>query len=265
MRKLLLLFAVAGLFCAACERNIAPNELEITLRGGSRAGIGDKIDGYYRLYWSPTDRVMCNGEISGEAIISSKRTNQATFVFSQDVVGPFSVVYPAVEDAVAKSQDCYPVQFLAEQHYTEGTFDSSAAPMYQYTSKRSMVLNHLTGTLRLAIRGNAILEKIVLTSESKPIAGIFDVNCQTGEVIAQEGRISNQVEVLFDEPLQLKTNAATPIFFTLPAGNLGAIDIKIYATDGSVKKGTIHCDSSKPLRAGIVREIEEFEFNGASA
>lgn len=261
MRKFLFLFAVAGLFCAACDSSVETNELNISLGGGTRVGIGDKVNGYYQMYWSPEDRVMCNGEISGEAIISDKRSSLATFTFSEMVVGPFDVVYPAVEGFAPKTPGCYPVRFLAEQHYTEGTFDSAAAPMYKRSSKKSMTLNNLTGTVRLAVKGDVTLSQIVLTTAETPISGIFDVNCKTGKRTLNDGGATpNVVTVVFDEGLKLKSDSATPIFFTLPAGTLGNVDVQIVAENGQKMRFYIDCGSDKPIHAGVVREVKEFEF-----
>ena len=260
MKKVLLVLAIMGFFCTACEPALSENTLQLSLGGGgTKVGLGDKIQGYYRLYWEPTDKVLCNGEVSGEALIG-KRTSVAEFQFENLPQAPYSIVFPVVEGVQAKTTNCYPVEFLATQHYTEDTFESKAAPMYCYTSKQASTLSHLTGTVRFLIKGDVTISNIVLTSDSKPISGIFDLNCKTGEVIAQDGNTSYQAEVVFDNGFTLSPSKSTPIYFTLPAGDIGKIDVLINATNGEKMNFFITCDSTKPIRAGIVREVNEFEF-----
>lgn len=264
MKKLLLLLVAAGALCTACERYVETNEITLslsgeTLSGGTRVGIGDKVNGYYQLYWSLSDKVMCNGEISNSIIISENRSNLAKFFFAETITGPFDVVCPAIEGVASKTPGCYPVRFLAEQHYTEGTFDSAAVPMCRHSSNSSIILKQLTGTMRLPVLGDVTIQDIEITATDKLIAGIFDVNCKTGELtLNDEG--SYKVNILFDEPLQLNTTTATPIYFTLPAGVLGRLSVKMTAANGQIMRFGITCDSEKPVRAGIVREIKEFAF-----
>ncbi len=276
MKKFLLVLAAAGLFCTACENNTSDATLTLKLGGGpkpssvspaesgTRVGIGDKVNGYYQLYWTPGDKVLCNGIVSHNAIIDAKRTSVAGFNFENTPSAPYSIVFPAVEGVASKGANCYPVRFLATQKYTEGTFDRDAAVMYRYTTKRSATLNHLTGTIRMPISGEVTISNIVITSSSKPISGIFDLNCETGELTAHEGKVSNQIEIDFEEGLQLKADKATPIYFTVPIGVYGNLDIVITTTDNQEMNFFITCDESKPIRAGIVRQLSDIQFRNTS-
>lgn len=276
MKKSLLVLAAAAFFCTACEDNTSNATLTLTLVGGpnpssvnavegeTRVGIGDKVNGYYQLYWTPGDKVLCNGEISHDAIISNKRAAVAGFNFANTPSAPYSIVFPVVEGVASKGANCYPVRFLSTQKYTEGTFNRDAAVMYCYTSKRSSTLKHLTGTIQMPITGEVTISNIVITSPSKPISGIFDLNCETGELTAHEGKVSNQIEIDFEEGLQLKADKATPIYFTVPVGVYGKLDVVINTTDNQVMNIFITCDESKPIKAGIVREFTEFPFQNTS-
>lgn len=276
MKKYLLVLAAAALFCTACEDNTSNATLTLALGGGpnpssvntvegeTRVGIGDKVNGYYQLYWTPGDKVLCNGEISHDAIISNKRAAVAGFNFANTPSAPYSIIFPAVEGVTSKGANCYPVRFLAEQKYTEGTFDRDAAVMYRYTSKRSSTLKHLTGTIRMPISGEVTISNIVITSSSKPISGIFDLNCETGELTAHEGSVSNQTEIVFENGLQLKADKATPIYFTIPVGVYGKLDVVINTTDNQVMNFFITCDESKPIKAGIVRQLGDIQFRNTS-
>ena len=218
----------------------------------SRTQLGERdADGKYPLYWSAGDQIAINGVAS--APLAEGGNAAATFSFGEVLTAPYNIVYPASEGANV-------VNFLAEQPYTVGTFAPKAAPMYGYSEgvpTEGIQLNHLTGVLRLAVKGNGeALTSVVFTSELGKIAGPFTVDCTNGALTAQEGA-SNTVTVTFAEPLVLGAEA-TPIYAAVPAGNYGTFAITLHtATD----KMTVKFNSAtKPVAVGMVREFKEFTY-----
>ena len=215
----------------------------------SRTQLGERnADGKYPLYWSAGDQIAINGVPS--AALAEGGNTAATFSFGEVLTTPYNIVYPASEGGV--------VNFLAEQPYTVGTFAPKAAPMYGYATEANEVqLNHLTGVLRLAVKGNGeAITSVVFTSDLGKIAGPFTVDCTNGALTAQEGA-SNTVTVTFAEPLVLGAEA-TPIYAAVPAGNYGNFAITLHtATD----KMTVKFNSTtKPIAVGMVREFKEFTY-----
>ena len=264
MKKFTKIFmaVVAGMFAFSCVTDATEDlGIEVGKGGGktqitvsleeSRTQLGERDDdGKYPLSWSAGDQIAINGEVS--TTLAEGGNAAATFSFGEVLATPYNIVYPASEGANV-------VNFLAEQPYTVGTFAPKAAPMYGYaaTAGNAIELKHLTGVLRLAVKGNGeALTSVVFTSELGKIAGPFTVDCTNGALTAQEGA-SNTVTVTFAEPLVLGAEA-TPIYAAVPAGNYGTFAITLHtATD----KMTVKFNSAtKPVAVGMVREFKEFTY-----
>ena len=263
MKKFTKIFmaVVAGMFAFSCVTDATEDlGIEVGKGGGktqitvsleeSKTQLGERnAEGKYPLYWSAGDQIAINGEVS--APLAEGGNAAATFSFEEVLTAPYSVVYPASAGANV-------VNFLAEQPYTVGTFAPKAAPMYGYATEANEVqLNHLTGVLRLAVKGNGeAITSVVITSELGKIAGPFTVDCTNGTLTAQEGA-SNTVTVTLAEPLVLGAEA-TPIYAAVPAGNYGNFAITLHtATD----KMTVKFNSAtKPVAVGMVREFKEFTY-----
>ena len=226
----------------------------------SRTQIGDKIDGTYPLFWLPEDRIMCNGEVSDGTFVDEYSASIATFAFNRTTTPPYNLVYPAPTNGeVATKEGCYPIVFPAKQCYVKNTFDNGAAPMYGYTSETTTQLQHLSGVLLLTIKGDVTLSHMVISAENGYISGVFDLNCQTGEVTPQTGNVYNTIEYDFGKGLQLNESEATPLYITIPAGGYGNISFFIYSINGDEMMVKFN-SSTKPIRAGVVRQFAELSF-----
>ena len=240
------------------NNGVAQTEILLSLEK-SRTQLGEKADEVYPLYWSEGDKIAVNGVASNEVATEAVGTAVAKFVVDGLVSHPYNIVYPApAEGVTAATEGCYPVVFPATQRYVAGNIDGNAAVMYGYAEEGAAALTHLTGVLRFDIKGNATIYSMTITSESGALAGTYDVNCATGELIAQEGSTFGSVTMSFDKGLTLSSEA-TPIYVTVPAGQYGMVEATFYASYGeqmSVKFDT----SNKPITAGKVREFAEFEY-----
>ena len=239
-------------------------ELTISMEEVTKTHLGDKTaEGLYPLYWSEGDAISVNGQASLALENVAEDSAAATFKFNNKLTSPFCVVYPAeaavvaeeaVEDETPAPTTVYPVNFLAEQPYTVGTFAPQAAPMYGYSENvENIQLNHLTGVIRLAIVGNGEkVTSIKVTAQNGKIAGAFTVDCQTGALTASEDAV-NSVTVTFAEPLTLGAEAQA-VYATVPVGKYGTFMITINTEAG--EKMTVKFDSeAKPINAGVVREF----------
>ena len=223
-------------------------ELTLSLEE-SRTQLGEKVDGIYPLYWSKGDKISVNGVESGEAIIN--QSNPASAVFAVQEAESYAVAYPAA----AAGQ----VLFAEKQnHIAEGnTFASGVSTMYGYGTDRSSIqLNHLTGVLKVGIKGEAKLAKVqISTIDRAPIAGAFDIDFTTGELEATTAS-KDVIEYSFGEGLQL-TSEAQYIYVAVPAGQYDELYITLYeqGNSGNIMYATVKAGDSKPLTAGNVREF----------
>ena len=199
---------VAGMLAFSCVTD-ATEDLGVKIEGqeggvyevaisleGTKTQLGEKVDGVYPLYWSEGDAIAINGANSLPLAGDAAGLADATFQFTKAVERPFCIVYPAptvatVEDEVVEAPaTIYPVTFAATQPYTVGTFAPGVAPMYGYAAalakgeeESAIQLNHLTGVLNLAVRGNGEkIKSIRVQSEKGAIAGpkfqeYFFANC----------------------------------------------------------------------------------------
>ena len=273
----------AGLFAFSCVTDTtedlgvkADGQGQTTLAVSleqSRTQLGEKADGIYPLYWSAGDAIAVNGQASNA--LTEDKGASTWFTFNSEVTAPFNVVYPAVEEApivvtegegdALVEKTLYPVAFHAVQEYVAGNIANGAAPMYGYATSESesgIQLNHLTGIIRLAVKGNGeVVKSLTVQSEKGAIAGSFYVDCQTGALTAKEGATSNTVTMSFGEGITLGEEA-TPIYVAVPAGSYGSFVITL-STDSN--KMTVKFNSDlKPVKVGSVREFAEFAYEANS-
>ena len=278
---------VAGMFAFSCVTDTT-EDLGVNIQGGekvtevtlsmeaARTHLGEKVDDQYPLYWSEGDAISVNGVASNPLEGVGAEAATALFKFAEGVTTPLCVVYPAAAVAAAEEVvegeeeetpapvTVYPVNFLATQPYTVGTFAPEAAPMYGYAATpaegeelKAVQMQHLTGVLRLAISGNG--EKvtgIAVRAQNGKIAGAFTVDCTNGTLTPVEA--SNTVNVTFDGGLVLGAEA-TPIYLTIPAGKYGTFVITV--TTEAHESMTLKFNSDvKPINAGTVREFTAFAY-----
>ena len=276
MKNLTRLFvAVAVLFTAfACTTDVT-EDLGVAVDGQStlcisleesRTELGEKVDELYPLKWSEGDQIAVNGLASAPLTAAEAGGAGAIFTFEGVLTRPLNIIYPASAEA-----GC--VTFLAEQVYKTGTFAPGAAPMYGYAAAVAegeeatpIQLGHLTGVLRFAVKGDVVLSKAVITSDSGDLAGTYAVDCATGALTAQEGLTSKQITLSFGDGLALGAEA-TPFYVTVPAGKYGAMQVRLTTTDGKNMVVKFSSYGDKAIKAGTVREFGEFTFveNSVSA
>ena len=273
---------VAGMFAFSCVTDTT-EDLGVKLEGqggvyevavsleATKTQLGEKVDGLYPLYWSEGDAIAINGVVSNP--LAAGGSANATFQFNKEVYRPYCVVYPASaavaveegEEVTPAPVTVYPVTFAATQPYTVGTFAPGVAPMYGYAAELAegeelapIQLNHLTGVLRLAVKGNGEkVTSVVVKTEKGYIAGPHTVDCATGALTALEGA-TNNVTATFADGLVLGAEA-TPVYVTVPAGSYGTFVITVNTENNG--KMTVKFDSdAKAINAGSVREFKEFAY-----
>ena len=228
----------------------------------TKVSLGNKgADGKYGAYWNEGDKISVNGYLSEEVVINTENPRSAKFeVKNPELVYPYEILYPASLSNM--------VEFKAVQNYVANSFEVGAAPMYGCVSNNSesIKLNHLSGVLRLSVKSandHTALSRMVIKAEEGYIAGAFSVDFATGKIAPSES-LSNTVEYLFGEGLELSSADAKSFFVTLPCGEFGICSADLYTTDGRVMRLRFRTSGAYAIQAGVVREFGAVTFkNGA--
>ena len=275
MKRFFKLFmAVAAVAAVGCTTDVT-EDLGVNLNEGpktltlslddTRTQLGEKADGVYPLTWAENDAISVNGSVSNALAADEAGATTATFTFGNGFgSAPYFVAYPATS---INNQ----VVFAAEQTHTSNTsFGNNAAVMYGYTTDlNSVKLNHLTGVLKIGIvsgtEGPAYIKEVrISTVDRKPIAGAFNAtyNAETEkmELTPAEGAtevITYKSESNAGIPVPAGTSTSENpayIHIAVPAGTYGELYVTLESADGVMYK-TITTDSTKPIKAGTVREF----------
>ncbi len=263
--KKLALFAVAILLLAGCQKNIIGDTsveagittLSVSLEE-SRTSLGSKVDDTYPTFWSEGDCIAVNGHKSDAVEIDSQNKALATFSIQAVLDYPYAITYPHTD---ATTADVPKVEFMAVQEYTEGSFANGSAPMYGYVAKSGdkIVLNHLAGVLRFAIRGEegveSVLKSLTITS-SKALSGEFAVDCQSGAITPTENS-KKSVVLNIAKGLTLSADRDSYLYIAVPHGVLGLCELTFTDTNGKVLKARWN---GSAVKVGVVREFKSIVF-----
>ena len=263
--NLLALLALPLLSLVGCQADVTADTpltagtttLSISLED-SRTALGAKEGEVYPTFWSEGDCIAVNGAKSNEVNIDPQNRTYATFSVGAVLDYPYFITYPYTASTTAKSPK---VTFLAEQSHKESSFAENSAPMCGYvaSSNENIVLKHLAGVLRFAIRDskglNTKLKKVTINS-SKALAGEFDVDCQNG-TITPTANISKTIVYTLPDNFALSVDEDRYIHIAVPCGTLGLCELIF--TDANGKKFYAQWNASD-VKAGIVREFKSITF-----
>ena len=256
MKHLAQLTLVVLAFCAYSCATDATEDLGIALGGSettinlsleqSRTELGTEANGIYPLYWSEGDKISVNGVESTEAAIDA--TNAANAAFNVVATAPYCIAYPAAPAGKVLFAE-------VQTHGGNGSFGAGVSTMYGYgESTLGVGLKHLTGVLKIGVKGSAVLKKAqISTIDRAPIAGPFDIDFQSGEVTAT-AESKQVIEYSFGEGAQLSDDA-TYLHVAVPAGQYDELYVTLYDAEGGIMYATVKADKQKPLVAGNVRNF----------
>lgn len=264
MKRYILLLATIALAVVGCKTDDEPTlpkdvELSVSL-AQTRTSLGDKgANSIYPLYWCEGDKIVVNGLLSEEVVVSEGDSSLAKFVVKDTPSYPFHITYPYSASTTA---DNAVVEFLAEQSYVDGTFASGSVPMCGYVeSGNNVTLSHLASILRFPVKAaeeGVVLKKLVVTSLSgAKIAGEFAVDCK-GASIAATDNASNVVTYSLPDNFTLSTTEERAFYIVLPAVEVGSCTIEFIEASGA--KLTAYWLPSAPLSKGVVREFKTIAY-----
>lgn len=260
------LFVAIVLLLLGCQTDVATEvisgesvtSLSIALPE-SRTALGEKSGDTYPVYWSDGDKIVVNGAVSAAAEIDAANPSRAEFSFGSPLNYPLKITYPYTSTTTAAAPK---VVFPAVQAYAEGTFAPNSAPMCGYVgnSNEKVVLKHLAGALRIAIKAkekSVVLDKVVVSSASAKLAGEFAVNCTDGTISPSENT-SASVTYTLPSNYTLSTSQDSYFYITLPAVEQGKCNVEFFETSGE----SMRCEwnSSTPITAGNVREFSPITY-----
>ena len=214
----------------------------------SRIQLGE-IDGdTYPLYWSIGDRISINGIESEEAKIDSNNPAIASFTVQSKIEGEYQIAYPCAPKGK--------VLFAENQiHKSNTTFGQGVSTMYGVSSSNSIQLNHLTGIIKFGVVGSATLKKVVLTTTDRAIAGVFDIDFETGK-ITPTLQSKYSINYSLGDGVKLSTQKPTYLHIAIPAGEYSSLNVMLHDSEGGTMSANISAPNSN-ITAGIIREFKK--------
>lgn len=225
---------------------VAESSITLSLEG-SRTQLGERVGEGFPLFWSEGDKISANGIESAEAVIDENNLSRATFNFSEELNGTLNIAYPAAPEGK--------VIFAAEQsHAGNSTFGNGVSTMYGVATNGGVELKHLTGVLKIGIVGSATLAKVQISAaDETPISGTFDCDFTSG-TIAPTAEAKSVITYSFGDGVQL-SSTPTYVHIALPAGEYSLLRMRLYDSEGGIMVAEVRAPSSKPIKAGFVREF----------
>ena len=232
--------------------------------GDSRTYIGEYDGVQYPMYWSEDDQISVNGHTSLALTAKDINGNKATFTIPAVLEGNYCVTYPAAPAGQVK--------FVAEQtHKDNTTFGDGVATLYGYGSSEGVVLNNLTGILKIGVKlpegaeATTLTKAQISTADRQPIAGDFAMDFENG-TFTSTSTSTDVISYSFGEGVQLSSEP-TYMHIAVPAGEYNALYVTLYTNKG-VMKATVCATTDnpatpkveKPLAAGVVRSFAVIDF-----
>ncbi len=215
----------------------------------SRTQLGKLNGNTYPLYWSAGDRISVNGLQSEEAEIYPNNPAIASFIVQGEIEGEYQIAYPyAPKGKVVFAEN--------QMHKDNTTFGQGVSTMYGIGTSKGIQLNHLTGILKIGVVGSATLTKVRLSTTDRAVAGLFDIDFESGKV-TPTSQAKYSVNYSFGGGVQLNTSEPTYMHIAIPAGEYSSINIVLYDSDGGAMSATLTAPNSKPIAAGVIREFDK--------
>lgn len=258
MKKIfyLLLTVVAGACATGCNDDFTHNDETLRPSGTTvrldvqTAPTRAALDGL-SVVWEAGDRIRVNGsdyDLQGNA-------SEGWYIEVPEA-DRYEAIYPA--DLVDGSGT---VTLPATQHYTPGTFDATAHPMYAEaaTADDGLAFHNMCGLLHLQLTGETTLQSIQLTgNHAEPLAGTGSVG-PDGFAFLADGSPSTTLSLDFDGQGSL---SAEPLscYLVVPAQEFTqGFTVTIRTTDGATMTRTTSSDEVIARSGMLTMPVIAFE------
>lgn len=193
---------------------------------------------YGKVAWSEGDQLSIYNEARGKGIVSTilsaagSKRNRVVAVGTPNE--PFNVAYPA--SAVKSLDTKTTITFPESQLYTEEAV-AKESQIYVGRSKEGVAqLNLLTSILAIEVVANYDCQiwGIDITSKSKPLAGVADVDMSYEEeptVLFTSAK--NNIRLVMESPVAISNGASKVFYVAIPAATYDAEELSI-AVDGTL-------------------------------
>lgn len=267
MKKQSIIFGLAlAMLTVGCAKDatedvaVKGNEVTIGVTAdATRTSLGAKDGETYPVLWSEGDQVSVNGVASKTIAEQFVGTASAQFTV-EGVAAPYKVVYPA---GIA-AEGGYVIVASPEQDYVANSFDGAfaGAAMVGYSESEQVAMKNVCGFIKLPIKkgDEKNIEKVVIrTNNLESIAGSFDVNYETGEIIRPYAGV-DFVTVTADETIPYVEDMAVVVAAVAPGTYAKGFTVEVIAADGAYMTKTAYAATGCTVNAGKVLVMPEIEF-----
>ncbi len=267
MKKQSIIFGLAlAMLTVGCAKDatedvaVKGNEVTIGVTAdATRTSLGAKDGETYPVLWSKGDQVSVNGVASKTIAEQFVGTASAQFTV-EGVAAPYKVVYPAG----AAAEGGYVIVAATKQDYVANSFDGAfaGAAMVGYSESEQVAMKNVCGFIKLPIKkgDEKNIQKVVIrTNNLESIAGTFDVNYETGEIIRPYAG-TDVVEVSADETIPYVEDMAVVVAAVAPGTYAKGFTVEVIAADGAYMTKTAYAATGCTVNAGKVLVMPEIEF-----
>ena len=133
-----------------------------------------------------------------------------------------------------------------------------AGPMVGYMDKPSgtLVFKNAMSWLKVGLKGNAIIKRVVLTDKNNCLNGTLTVrniavdnNGAISSFDTEMGGGTKQLEIVSNEGFQLNSTVPTYFWFQVPAGSLASLNLSVYASTDVSATAVLSLD--KEISGGV--------------
>lgn len=209
-----------------------------------------------KLYWSENDELsvflgLAEGKNQEFELIDGAGTKSGSFqgkngqiIIGSTEAGNYTwsnvAYYPYDKNITIKKDDSsykLDVTLPTIQNYARDSYGQNAYPMVAVTENKNdyeFIFKNFMSIVTLSLKGNATITKVVLKSESKPLAGAAIVEATTGKAdidFVEGGDVSSIVVLDCGDGVTINENSYTVFTLVMPPGTYPAKDLTLTVYD----------------------------------
>ena len=209
-----------------------------------------------KLYWSEDDELsvflgLAEGKNQEFELIDGAGTKSGSFqgkngqiIIGSTEAGNYTwsnvAYYPYDKNITIKKDDSsykLDVTLPVIQNYAQDSYGPNAYPMVAVTENKNdyeFIFKNFMSIVTLSLKGNATITKVILKSESKPLAGAAIVEATRGKAdidFVEGGDVSSIVVLDCGNGIAINQNSYTKFSLVMPPGTYPAKDLTLTVYD----------------------------------
>lgn len=209
-----------------------------------------------KLYWSEDDELsvflgLAEGKNQEFELIDGAGTKSGSFqgkngqiIIGSTEAGNYTwsnvAYYPYDKNITIKKDDSsykLDVTLPAIQNYAQDSYGPNAYPMVAVTENKNdyeFIFKNFMSIVTLSLKGDATITKVILKSESKPLAGTAIVEATRGKAdidFVKGGNVSSVVVLDCGNGIAINQNSYTKFSLVMPPGTYPAKDLTLTVYD----------------------------------